>query len=182
MASKLGFATSHGRELVTRFLDRLVRSGLLKKSDKGGYLLPQAATAPSQALSEASSHVLSRFSQAGMSVLPLAELEQDVATRFKLGSKELKAIVKHLVDERELIAIDDIYLPKQLVERCRAQLIEYLAVHPQGISVAEYRDLVQGNRRICLGLLTLCDREGLTRRDGDLRHLTDKGRKLIAEA
>jgi hypothetical protein len=40
-----------------------------------------------------------------------------------------------------------------------------------GITVAEFRDLVGGNRKICLLLLAQYDSERVTKRDGDFRFL-----------
>jgi hypothetical protein len=42
--------------------------------------------------------------------------------------------------------------------------------------VAGFRDLVSGNRKICLLLYTLFDGEGITERRGDVRVITEKGR------
>jgi hypothetical protein len=59
--------------------------------------------------------------------------------------------------------------------------LRHLVEHDGGISVAEFRDLVDGNRRICLDLLAVYDREGMTRRQGDLRFATDSGRAFISQ-
>jgi selenocysteine-specific elongation factor len=58
-------------------------------------------------------------------------------------------------------------------------LLRALAEREGGMTVAEFRDLVSGNRKICLALLALYDAEGVTKRDGDLRVLTSSGRKMI---
>jgi len=42
-------------------------------------------------------------------------------------------------------------------------------VPEKGFTVAEFRDLVGGNRKICLLLLAQYDAELLTKRNGDLR-------------
>jgi selenocysteine-specific elongation factor len=60
-------------------------------------------------------------------------------------------------------------------------LLEYLVEHKEGCTVADFRDLIGGNRKICLLLLNLFDSEGITVRKGDYRHITEKGRKKLAE-
>jgi hypothetical protein len=58
-------------------------------------------------------------------------------------------------------------------------LLDALAKNPEGLTVAQFRDLVSGNRKICLLLYALFDSEGITERQGDVRVITDKGKKLL---
>jgi hypothetical protein len=83
-----------------------------------------------------------------------------------------------LVEEGELVAADDGYLAREVVASCRQRLLTRLA-DQDGISVAEFRDLIDGNRKVCLMLLGLFDREGVTCRNGDQRFITAKGRQAL---
>jgi hypothetical protein len=53
--------------------------------------------------------------------------------------------------------------------------------HSDGITVAGFRDLIGGNRKICLLMLNLFDTEGVTYRDGDFRKITEQGEKILEE-
>ena len=53
-----------------------------------------------------------------------------------------------------------------------------LKAMPEGITVAQFRDLVQGNRKTCVPLLELFDAQGITKRQGDVRVITEKGRSM----
>jgi hypothetical protein len=56
--------------------------------------------------------------------------------------------------------------------------MDKLKAVPEGITVARFRDLVEGNRKTCLPLLELFDAEGITERRGDVRVITEKGKAL----
>lgn len=179
VAAKLDRGSGSRAEAMAGLLDRLVGDGVLRRTEAAGYVLPDFVPKGGSTLSDAARHVLRRLIDSGMNVPPLVELEQEIATRFHLGAKDLKAILKHLVDEGELVAADDGYLVCALVARCQRQLLEYLAGHPEGITLAQFRDLIGGSRKIGLMLLGHYDRDGVTLRQGDLRRITDKGRALV---
>jgi len=114
------------------------------------------------------------FAGAGMSVLSLAKIEYNVNARFRLGAKEVRAVLSHLVEEGEILPWT--MLREQRTRRALPlRLLRHLVEHDGGISVAEFRDLVDGNRRICLDLLAVYDREGMTRRQGTCASLPTAG-------
>ena len=51
-------------------------------------------------------------------------------------------------------------------------LINYLN-KKDNITVAEYRDVLDTNRKVALGLLEYFDQEKITKRDGDIRTLME---------
>ena len=96
-----------------------------------------------------------------------------------IDERELKQILQYLIRKQQVYLIEENYLHASVVDRCRQSLLTALAGRPEGMTVAQFRDLVKGNRRICLLLFAIYDGEGITRRDGDLRVLTDKGRRAL---
>jgi CheY-like chemotaxis protein len=97
------------------------------------------------------------------------------AYKFGITEEKLNQIILYLVRQGRLYNIDNNYLYKDIVDNCRKILLEFL-MDDDGLTVAQFRDLVKGNRKICLLLLAQYDREGIIFREGDLRYLTDKGR------
>ena len=77
----------------------------------------------------------------------------------------------------KIYRIEDNYLHQRVVDSCRTKLVEKLKQTQEGITVGEFRDLVGGNRKICLLLLSRYDSEGLTKRIEDRRYLRAKGGK-----
>jgi selenocysteine-specific elongation factor len=105
----------------------------------------------------------------------LSDLERAARGRGIEGW-ELDEILRYLVRRGRAYFAEGNYLHASVVDRSRTMLLEELARRGRGMTVAEFRDLVSGNRRICLLLLGLFDAEGVTSREGDLRVLTEKGR------
>ena len=99
-----------------------------------------------------------------------------------MDSYQIDQILRHLVSGGKAYFIEGEYIHASVVDRCRAMLLQALAEHGKGLTVAEFRDLVRGNRRICLLLLAIYDGEGVTERQGDLRVLTDKGHEMLADS
>lgn len=122
-----------------------------------------------------STFVETYLTQKGMTTPILAELKE-AAAREKISSQEVDQALRYLVEQKRAHHIDGEYLSATVVDACRTALLKAPAASGAGVTVAAFRDLVNGNRKICLLLLALFDREGLTRRNGDLRVLTDKGR------
>lgn len=110
------------------------------------------------------------FSNCGMQA-PLPNQLKELADRERIADKELKAILHHLVSNGRIIKAEDTHIHISIVDDCRRKLIERLSDSSEGIKVADFRDLVNGNRKICLLLLAHFDAEGTTLRQGDFRFL-----------
>lgn len=95
---------------------------------------------------------------------------------FKAGISEnkIKQVLQLLTKQKILYNIDANYIHKNIVNKSRETLINFLKETINGITVAQFRDLINGNRKICLLLLAQFDREGITHRDGDFRFLSEK--------
>ena len=114
--------------------------------------------------------------------LPLKSELTRAATKENIDERELKGILRYLVRDRKAYFIEGDYIHASVVNRCRNMLLRALPEQGEGMTVAQFRDLVGGNRRICVPLLGIYDAEGVTRRVGDLRVLTDKGREWVASS
>jgi selenocysteine-specific elongation factor len=88
-----------------------------------------------------------------------------------IDGNQLNQIIQLLITKKKLYKIQNTNLHKSIVDPCRNKLSAFLKRNEDGITVAGFRDLVNGNRKICLLLFALFDDEGLTYRDGDYRKL-----------
>jgi hypothetical protein len=113
-----------------------------------------------------------------MQVPLYANLVQD-AVKNKIPEDELKQILKYLIGKGSVYLIDGNYLSAGVVDKVRKKLLQKLIEEKNGITVALFRDLIDGNRKICLLLYALFDSEGLTQRNGDFRVITEKGRQRL---
>ena len=110
------------------------------------------------------------FKQFGMQTPLLSELEI-LVRKNHISDKDLKQILHYLIKEGRAYKIEDDYLHADVVNSCREKLVEKLRQTKQGLRVADFRNLVSGNRKICLLLLAQYDKEGITKRSGDFRIL-----------
>lgn len=112
----------------------------------------------------------------GMQTPLMSEIET-IARKNSISDKDLKQILHFLIKSGRAYKINDDYLHSSVVNSCRQKLLQKLAQTKQGLKVADFRDLVSGNRKICLLLLAQYDNEGVTKRAGDFRVITEKGAK-----
>jgi selenocysteine-specific elongation factor len=91
-----------------------------------------------------------------------------------IDEKELQKLLRFLVSIGEAYQIEGEFIAAEVVDSCRSKLVDFLNEHPEGITVAQFRDIVGGNRKICLLLLARFDSEGTTVREEDKRYLTKK--------
>ncbi|MFC1462419.1 selenocysteine-specific translation elongation factor [Verrucomicrobiota bacterium] len=109
-------------------------------------------------------------------------LMSDLATlgsRHKMDDHEANQILRYLVSHGSAYFVEREYIHALVVDSCREKLLRALLEREEGMTVAEFRDLVGGNRKICLLLLAIYDKEGVTARKGDVRVLTEKGRGVL---
>jgi selenocysteine-specific elongation factor len=180
IASKLGLSAQDDAKLVGCVLDVMVQEGLVAKSTSESYVLTGIVPHPSSVIVQAKDHLLAHLRGIAANAVALADLERELGAHFTLGPKDLKAILKHLVQVGEVVAVDEAYLCKRTADDFTARFLRHLASHPEGVDLSQLRDLVGCSRKTCLLLLSLCDREGLIRRDGDLRFLTPRGLARIS--
>jgi selenocysteine-specific elongation factor len=122
----------------------------------------------------------------GMNVPLMSELIP-VSLKKGISENKLNQILLLLTKREKLYNIDGNFIFKDVVDNSRKILLEALinlnsekSIN-SGITVAQFRDLVKGNRKICLLLLAQFDREGITRREDDFRYLTEEGRNWFVQ-
>ncbi len=80
-------------------------------------------------------------------------------------------LLQYLVDRGELIKVSDsVAFHTEAYAEMKRRLIAYLQEH-ESVTVAEVRDMFDSSRRYALGFLESMDREGATKRLGDVRIL-----------
>jgi selenocysteine-specific elongation factor len=159
------------------FLESLVKQGTVKRSGHtfslSGHSVALSAQDREQCL-----FIGEFMKKAGMQAPLMADLAASAKQRG-IDEKRLKQLLQYMVAAKVLHAVEGQYLHASVVDKCRVLLLDELARKPEGLTVAQFRDLVSGNRKICLLLYALFDGEGITERKGDVRVLTEKGRGKV---
>ena len=101
------------------------------------------------------------------------------AAERDVNEKRLKQIIFNLVSRKRVFHHEGEYIHTFNVKPAREKLLNYLKEHPDGITIAEFRDLIDGNRKICLILINMFDNEGIIQRVEDRRVITEKGKLVI---
>lgn len=164
------------REFTELFLENLVRSGALKPTGNTFSMAAHSVSLSRQEL-EQCRVVEEYFRESGMQTPLYADLVFH-AKNSGIDEKRLKQILQYMVSEKILYAVEGQHLHRSVVDECRKKLLDELRRRPDGLTVARFRDLVSGNRKICLLLYALFDSEGITERKGDVRVITEKGKEL----
>ena len=97
--------------------------------------------------------------------------KEDIFKSLDYDKQEIEQVLNSLISNGELIKInEEVYLHKTNYEKALEILKEYIGKN-DSITVAEYRDILNTNRKVALGLLEYFDQLKITKRDGDKRIL-----------
>jgi hypothetical protein len=160
---------SAGEDVLKKVLEEYSQKGKLKENDKTW--LPADGSETMDERMKAHLNFFSDHIKSFNMKTPLMNELKTQAFKRNLTARELKQILYTLTLRGDIYRIKDDYIHAVVVDRCREKLVNELSRREGGITVAEFRDLVGGNRKICLLLLAQYDLEMLTLRDGDFRYL-----------
>jgi selenocysteine-specific elongation factor len=105
------------------------------------------------------------FEQQGLQVVSLNQVIEDL----KLAPSEVEPLVAYLSDNGDLVRLSSENLvAKSAYALAVARLMEHFS-HSEELSLARYRDLIGGGRRLAQALLEHFDSCKYTRRQGDVR-------------
>ncbi len=111
--------------------------------------------------------------------VPLMTGITEAAKDYGISEKELKLILQQLARQEEIINYQNCYLHIQIVNQAKARLINFLKQHEEGISLAEYRDMLNTNRKMASLLLEYFDKKLITVRHDNVRHFTPQYKKYL---
>ena len=148
---------------------RLAERGELVERD-GGYALPGAGDALAPAHEALAARVGERLAAARFAPPTLASLEEELAA----DKRDLVMVLEVLTRRGAAVRVDrDLWFDRAAVDEARQRLVEALARLVE-ITLAQYRDVLATGRRHAQALLELFDKEGLTRRRGEVRVLRER--------
>jgi selenocysteine-specific elongation factor len=103
----------------------------------------------------------------------------DMLKEDRIGLSKGNEILRLLLHRKKVYNIKGNLMHVDLVDRAREMLLRYLVSNREGITVAKFRDLIEGNRKISILMLNKFESEGIVERKDDLRIITQKGINLI---
>jgi selenocysteine-specific elongation factor len=162
------------KQFTNLFMEGLVQKGTLKRNGNT-FSAPAHSVSLSKQEMEQCRVIEEFFKKSGMQTPVYADLVL-YSRKHSIDEKQLKKFLQFMASAKILYLVEGQYLHCSIVDICRKKLVKELKGKPDGLTVAQFRDLVSGNRKICLLLYALFDAEGITERKGDVRVLTEKGK------
>ena len=172
------FGNDLNEVFIKIILENLVKEGSLRKSGKG-WSLSSHKTSDNEDLYKKIEIVKKWYTDLGFTVYSQGKLLEEVEP---LGIDEalLGKIIPYLVKTDWLSRFEDSYTRTTILEQTKNILLTYL-IDGEPLTVAAFRDLLEGNRKLCLMAFGLFEKEGLVVRVGDTRELTQKGLQTAKE-
>ncbi len=181
IVSILGLSkNSCGESFVGLLLGNLANNNKVKKVNST-WALANHEVIISDEFKQKASKVDSFFKNLGLHVAPLSEINE-MAKKNDIDDIMLQQILRHLISNNRVFPVDGDYIHTKIADSVRLTLLKALSEKQDGLTVAEFRDLISDNRKICLRLFSLYDIEGITLRKGDLRVISAKGKELLAQS
>jgi selenocysteine-specific elongation factor len=101
-------------------------------------------------------------------------------SKHGIDETKLKRILFYLVGRKKVYHFNGEYIHTQIIDPIRMKFLQYLSKKSEGCTVADFRDLIGGNRKICVILLNIFDNEGIIIRSDDLRFISERGKRMLA--
>ena len=94
---------------------------------------------------------------------------EEIVSKISANENEISQVYESLIDNGEIINIGEgIYLLKETYDSALKMLIDYLDEN-ESITASKYRDLLNTNRKVSIGLLECFDKDKVTKRIDDKR-------------
>ncbi|MEE4256532.1 MAG: selenocysteine-specific translation elongation factor [Bacteroidales bacterium] len=178
LSGKLGFA---GKQLGL-----LYTAALLKKMQTEGKIIPVNETwalAGHRARMDAKTKdqidwVDEELRNAGMEKPLMAELEKSALER-KITKEQLKTMLVFLANEGKVYFFENDFIHADIVDRARKMLLAELVKKEMGINEKEFRELINGTKKVVQVLLGIFLQEGIVTKETYYIHITEKGKSLI---
>ncbi|MFO7718069.1 MAG: SelB C-terminal domain-containing protein, partial [Desulfohalobium sp.] len=164
------FASGWGRSIPVKLLhfvlERAVKEGVIQKTDDT-YHAPEHRVSLAADQEQFKAAFLARYQQAGLRPPNLRE----VLAELDVSHKEAEPVLRLLAEAGELVKVkEDLYFAPEAIEDLKKQVREYFQTQ-QSMNPTDFKDLTGLSRKYTIPLLEFLDREKVTMRVGDVRHL-----------
>jgi len=96
----------------------------------------------------------------------------ELAEDLNIPIRKTKEVIRKMTELKMIKRFEKHFAHSKHIDQGRNKIIEYFNSTDDGLTVANFRDLIGGNRRIALNLFDLFEKEGIVYRDGDYRYKT----------
>jgi len=160
-----------GLEIINDILNIMAETKEIRKSGKS-WVLGGHEVALDETMSEKVNYVESILLKQKLEIININNLKNMIDKKFKINDQELNDILQYLRQQNKVHHMEGSFLHDAMVSMAREKLVTALKKDAAGLTVAQFRDLIQGNRRNTLFLFALFESEKIVVRKGDVRILT----------
>ncbi len=175
---KFGFtANQAGQKFVYALLEKIRSEGLIKKYNDT-WILSDHKVNIDKKMQDQIDWVEDEVSSFGMEKPMYPDLEAAALANGISGDK-LKMILIHLSQQAKLYYNQSDVIHNNILDKCRKTLLNDIKDREKGINEKEFRELINGTKKLVQLLLTIFINEGVIKKDTFYIHITDLGKKTI---
>jgi len=167
-------------QIVAGYLAELAKQEKIKKAPLGGYCHPDFKLEQSEEEKKMIKEMRAFIDQKGPFLTSKKEVGEYISKKYSLNDKDLKNLFSYIQESEEMKYIEESYISTQVFTNIVKDILTFLNQNSDGGTISQIRESIGSNRKSCLVFVNYCDKEGLTIRNGDIRVISDNGRKLLA--
>ncbi len=175
---KFGFGNNEaGKIYLDSLMDRIHAEGLIRKAGNSWVLVDHKVNIDPKTQSQ-----LDWLEHAILDVgmeKPLPSDIEEKAHRERINKDRLKMLLKYMGRQGRLVFFEGDYIHASIVNKCRKMLLEKIAVKEDGINEKEFREMINGTKKLVQMLLGIFIDEGLVVKPTFYILITDKGREWL---
>ncbi len=152
-----------GRALAELCIERAAKAGRVRVA-QGVVCLPEFAETAGPAAQKAADGLFAILDEIDLE----GAVEAFLVQRSGESAERVRAVMGRLAAEGRARRLSSLWFSEARLDALRGKVRSYLAEHPE-MSVPAFKDLAGVSRKQAIPLLEQLDREGTTRRQGDLR-------------
>ena len=177
---KLNFATNEaGKLYLDDLMNRLFIEGLTKKAGKSWALADHQVKIDPKT-QEQLQWLENTIINVGMDKPVPTDIEE-LAHHQKINKEKLKMMIRYLGNQNKLIFHEGEYIHHSIVDTCRKKLLDKISVKEDGINEKEYRELINGTKKLVQMLLGIFISDGIVSKKTFYILITEKGKVFLNE-
>jgi selenocysteine-specific elongation factor len=170
--------SSSNDEILSLAIEELENEKKLIRS-QNNWKLPNQCTELSAEEKSQIKLVESFLLENGMNSFSLDDIAKEAAHEG-IDEKTFKYIIKYLRDQKKIVIHGQLSYYSVMIDRARNALTEYLKQSKDGIILSQFRDLIEGNRKLAIQLFEIFEAEKLILRGKEnVRFLNPNYHKII---
>jgi selenocysteine-specific elongation factor len=159
------------KTILRIILEKLENEGKIRKSDKT-YIHTSHKVEMDSESEKLIEKIENLILNSGYSASDMDEILDKFSSA--VNEKKLLQFLKFLQDSEKIVFIQKKYLHTKTVNKAKKLIIEFIEKNEAGITVAQFRDMIAGNRSSAILLMDYMYNSGITIRKGNNRFLTRK--------